>query len=147
MLFSEYLEFIQADKPGPDGHTQASTAEPTAVIGASLSRVDGPLKTTGSARYASDYNFPNMVYAVPVGATIASAKIQSIDTSISEKMPGVVTILHHGNFDPVFRNASGGRNSEQRPPFEDETVYYWGQYVALAVAETFAQAQAAAAAV
>ena len=147
MLFSEYLEFIQADKLGPDGHTQASTAEPTAVIGASLSRVDGPLKTTGSARYASDYNFPGMAYAVPVGAAIASGKILKIDTSAAEKMPGVLTILHHGNFDPVFRNASGGRNSEQRPPFEDSTVYYWGQYVALAVAETFAQAQAAAAAV
>lgn len=147
MLFSEYLEFIQSDKLGPNGQTQASTAEPTAVIGASLSRIDGPLKTTGSARYASDYNFPGMVYAVPVGATVASGKIRSIDTSASEKMPGVVAILHHGNFDPVFRNASGGRNSEQRPPFEDEVVYYWGQYVALAVAETFAQAQAAAAAV
>jgi xanthine dehydrogenase YagR molybdenum-binding subunit len=147
MLFSEYLEFIQSDRPGPDGHIQASTAEPTAVIGASLSRVDGPFKTTGSARYASDYNFPNMVYAVPVGANIASAKILSIDGTAAEKMPGVLTILHHGNFDPVFRNASGGRNSEQRPPFEDETVYYWGQYVALAVAETLAQAQAAAAAV
>ena len=147
MLFSEYLEFIQADNPGPKGHIVASTAEPTAVIGASLSRVDGPLKTTGSARYASDYNFPGMVYAVPVGASIASGKILSIDTSAAKKMPGVLTILDHGNFDPVFRNASGGRNSEQRPPFEDDTVYYWGQYVALAVAETFAQAQAAAAAV
>ncbi len=147
MLFSEYLEFIQSDKLGPNGQIKASTAEPTAVIGASLSRIDGPLKTTGSARYASDHNFPGMVYAVPVGATVASGKIRSIDTSTSEKMPGVVAILHHGNFDPVFRNASGGRNSEQRPPFEDEVVYYWGQYVALAVAETFAQAQAAAAAV
>jgi len=147
MLFSEFLEFIQADKAGPNGHIQASTAEPTAVIGASLSRVDGPLKTTGSARYASDYNFPGMVYAVPIGATVASGKIRSIDTSAAEKMPGVLTVLHYGNFDHVYRNASGGRNSEQRPPFEDETVYYWGQYVALAVAETFAQAQAAAAAV
>jgi xanthine dehydrogenase YagR molybdenum-binding subunit len=86
MLFSEFLEFIQADKAGPNGHIQASTAEPTAVIGASLSRVDGPLKTTGSARYASDYNFPGMVYAVPVGATIASGKIRSIDSSSAEKM-------------------------------------------------------------
>src|ERR1700722_18377528 len=147
MLFSEFLEFIQADKTGPNGHIQASTDEPTAVIGASLSRVDGPLKTTGSARYASDYNFPGMVYAVPVGATIASGKIRNIDTSSAEKMPGVLTILHHSNFDHVYRNASGGRNSEQRPPFEDDTVYYWGQYVVLAIAETFAQAQAAAAAV
>jgi xanthine dehydrogenase YagR molybdenum-binding subunit len=62
-------------------------------------------------------------------------------------MPGVVLVLHHGNIMPLFRNASGGRNSESRPPFEDETVYYSGQYVAAVVAETFEQAQAAAAAV
>ena len=55
--------------------------------------------------------------------------------------------MHHGNIIPLYRNASGGRNSESRPPFEDETVYYWGQYIAAVVAETFEQAQAAAAAV
>ena len=37
--------------------------------------------------------------------------------------------------------------SESRPPLSDNTVSYWGQYVAVAVAETFAQANAAAAAV
>src|SRR5258708_12386 len=47
MLFSEFLEFIQADKAGPNGHIQASTAEPTAGIGAALSRIHGPLHTTG----------------------------------------------------------------------------------------------------
>src|SRR5262249_5302305 len=36
---------------------------------------------------------------------------------------------------------------ERRPPFEDDVVSYWGQYVALAVAETFEAAQAAADAV
>jgi xanthine dehydrogenase YagR molybdenum-binding subunit len=50
----------------------------------------------------------------------------------------------------LYRNAPGGsngRNSESRPPFEDETVSYWGQYVAAVVAESLQQAQAAAAAV
>jgi xanthine dehydrogenase YagR molybdenum-binding subunit len=124
--------------------TETSTS---GVIGASLSRIDGPLKTTGSARYASDYNLPRMVYAVPVCSTIAHGKIRSLDTSAAEKMPGVVLVLHHGNIGPLFRSSGKGRNSEDRPPFEDEVVYYWGQYVALAVAETFQQAQAAAAAV
>ena len=62
-------------------------------------------------------------------------------------MPGVLLVMHHGNIMPLYRNASGGRNSESRPAFEDETVYYWGQYVAAVVAETFEQAQAAAATV
>jgi len=36
---------------------------------------------------------------------------------------------------------------ERRPPFEDDVVRYWGQYVALAVADTFESAKAAADAV
>jgi xanthine dehydrogenase YagR molybdenum-binding subunit len=148
MMFSEFIELIDKDQAGRSARTAPEpTAPPSAIIGTPLDRVDGPLKTTGVAKYAADHNFPRMVYAVPVCATIASGTIKSIDTSAAEKMPGVVLILHHGNIGPLFRNVSGGRNSENRPPFEDETVYYWGQYVACAVAETFQQAQAAAAAV
>ena len=147
MMFSEFIEMIDDGQgPAPRKSSEPSTP-PSAVIGAALPRIDGPLKTTGTAKYASDYNFPRMVYAVPVCATIASGQIKSLDASAAEKMPGVCLILHHGNIGPLFRNISGGRNSENRPPFEDETIYYWGQYVALAVAETFQQAQAAAAAV
>jgi xanthine dehydrogenase YagR molybdenum-binding subunit len=123
------------------------TAGPSNVIGVALPRVDGPVKTTGTARYASDYHFPRLVYAVPVCATIANGKIRSLDTSAAEKLPGVLLVLHHGNIGPLFRVAGHVRNSEDRPPFEDEVIYYWGQYVAVAVAETFEQAQAAAAAV
>src|SRR6202789_3617795 len=120
------------------------------IIGAMVPRVDGPLKTTGMARYASDFNFPGMVYAVPVRATVASGTIRQIDSTAAEAMPGVLLVMHHGNVMPLYRNAPGGsngRNSESRPPFEDETVSYWGQYVAAVVAENFEQAQAAAAAV
>jgi xanthine dehydrogenase YagR molybdenum-binding subunit len=123
------------------------TAGPSKMIGASLPRIDGPLKTTGTASYASDYHFPRMVYAVPVCSTIASGKIRSLDSTAAEKLPGVLLVLHHGNIGPLFRIAGHGRNSEDRPPFEDEVISYWGQYVAVAVAETFEQAQAAAAAV
>jgi xanthine dehydrogenase YagR molybdenum-binding subunit len=123
------------------------TAGPSKIIGAALPRIDGPLKTTGTAKYASDYHFPRMAYAVPVCSTIANGKIRSLDTTAAEKLPGVLLVLHHGNIGPLFRIAGHGRNSEDRPPFEDEVIYYWGQYVAVAIAETFEQAQAAAAAV
>src|SRR6202000_1171601 len=112
-----------------------------------VQRIDGPLKTTGSARYASDYNFPGLVYAVPVRATIASGKILDIDATTAEAMAGVCLVMHHGNIMPLYRNASGGRNSESRPAFEDENVYYWGQYVAVVGAETFQQAEPPAGAV
>jgi xanthine dehydrogenase YagR molybdenum-binding subunit len=147
MLFEEFAEFIGSQEGAPPKPLNPDAPQPSAIIGADVPRIDGPLKTTGTARYASDYNFPGLVYAVPVRATIASGKIRRIDSTAAEAMPGVLLVLHHGKIMPLYRNASGGRNSENRPPFEDETVYYWGQYVAAVVAETLEQAQAAATAV
>ncbi len=91
-----------------------------------------------------------MTYAVPVCSTIANGVIRSLDAKVAEGMPGVLLVLHHGNISSLFRMSPGGRGartSESRPPFEDQKISYWGQYVALVVAETFQQAQAAAAAV
>ena len=147
MMFEEFVEFIGSQDGAPPKAIPPDAPPPSAIIGADVPRIDGPLKTTGTARYASDYNFPGLVYAVPVRATIASGKILRIDSTAAEAMPGVLLVMHHGNIIPLYRNASGGRNSESRPAFEDETVSYWGQYVAAVVAETFEQAQAAAAAV
>src|SRR5665213_1671242 len=129
---------------------EAAPYTPSPIIGASLARIDGPLKTTGRASYAADYNFPRMVYGVAVGSTVANGTIRSVDTSAAEKMPGVLLVLTHENINAALRVPNGvraGRNSETRGPLEDNIIGYWGQYVALAVAETFEQAQAAAAAV
>src|SRR6202021_885873 len=41
----------------------------------------------------------------------------------------------------------GGICEERRPPFEDDVIRYYGQYIALAVADTFETAKAAADAV
>src|SRR3984957_257865 len=147
MLFSEFVEFIKSNEGPPPSPSDMNPDGPSTIIGAAVPRIDGPLKTTGKARYASDYNFPNMVYAVPVCATIASGKIRRIDSSAAEKMPGVLFVLHHGNIMPLYRNASGGRNSKSSRACGDELVYYWGQYVAVFIAEPSEQAQAAAAAV
>ncbi len=38
----------------------------TSPIGRDTRRVDGPLKVTGRAQYASDFHFPGLLYAVPV---------------------------------------------------------------------------------
>lgn len=130
--------------------TETPLYTPTAVIGSDLARIDGPLKTTGSAQYAADFHFPGMVHAVPVTSTIASGKLRSIDAADAQKMPGVVMVLTHENVGPLFRMAPGGhggRTSESRPPLEDTTIRYWGQFVALVVAETYEQAVSAAAAV
>src|SRR5258708_30261677 len=105
MMFNEFVEFIKSNEGPPPPEVDGNNS-PSAIIGASLPRIDGPLKTTGKALYASDYNFPNMVYAVPVCATIASGKIRRIDSSTAEKMPGVLLVLHHGNIMPLYPNPS-----------------------------------------
>ena len=130
----------------------STTSESAAasIIGSPTPRIDGPLKTTGAAQYSADFHFDRMVHAVPVCATIATGKIAKIDTSGAEKMPGVMLILHHGNIGPLYRTVPGddnATNSEVRSAFEDEIIRHWGQYVAVAVAETLEQATAAAAAV
>ena len=121
------------------------------VIGKPQPRIDGPLKVSGLATYASDFHFPGMLYAVPVEATIANGKIQKLDTAAAEKMPGVRAILHRANIGKISRSIMGkgfdGICVERRPPFEDDVVRYYGQYVALAVADTFEAAKGAADAV
>ena len=121
------------------------------VIGKPQPRVDGPLKVSGAAMYASDHHFPGMLYAVPVEATIANGEIRQLDTAAAEKMPGVRAIFHRANIGKIFRSVLGqgfeGICIERRPPFEDDVVRYYGQYVALAVADTFEAAKAAADAV
>ena len=122
------------------------------VIGKDQPRIDGPLKVSGTAMYASDFHFPGLLYAVPVEATIANGKIKKLDTTAAEKMPGVRAIFHRGNIGKIFRSvlAPGqleGITDERRPPFEDDIIRYYGQYIALAVADTFECAKAAADAV
>jgi xanthine dehydrogenase YagR molybdenum-binding subunit len=120
------------------------------IIGAAVPRIDGPLKTTGTARYSLDRDFPNLAHAVAVQATIGKGRIRSLDPSEAEKMPGVLAVLYHGKLKDVYRTfprQQDGSMAEPRPPFEDEKIYYWGQYVAAVVAETLEQARAAAAAI
>jgi xanthine dehydrogenase YagR molybdenum-binding subunit len=131
--------------------TQTQAPLTASPIGRDTVRFEGPRKVTGVAQYTSDFHFAGMLYAVPVGATIAKGQITKLDTGAAEKMPGVVAILHRGNIGKIYRSIPGpgfsGICEERRPPFEDDIVRYYGQYVAVAVAETFETAKAAADAV
>ncbi|HET6247878.1 MAG TPA: xanthine dehydrogenase family protein molybdopterin-binding subunit [Tepidisphaeraceae bacterium] len=130
------------------------TPPPITIVGKPSPRVDGPLKVCGGAMYTSDHHFPGMLYGVPVPATIARGKIEKLDTAVAEKMPGVRAVFHRENIGKLFRPAVNKDFSadaviidETRPPLEDDVIRYYGQYVALAVADTFEQAEAAARAV
>ncbi len=126
--------------------TKRAEVMPITPVGKAMPRVDGPLKVSGSARYSSDFHFPGMLYAVPVGATVATGKVAAIDTLAAEKMPGVRKIYTHENVGKLYPlpKSSQGIVDERRPPLDDTTVRYYGQYVALVVADTFEHATAAA---
>ena len=80
-----------------------------------------------------------------------TAALLKLDTAAAEKMPGVRAIFHRGNIGKIFRSSPApgfdGICEERRPPFEDDVIRYYGQYIALAVADTFETAKAAADAV
>jgi xanthine dehydrogenase YagR molybdenum-binding subunit len=61
-------------------------------IGKRISRVDGPDKVSGRAKYTYDINRPDMLSGIMVRCPYAHAKVISIDTSVAEKMPGVKAI-------------------------------------------------------
>jgi xanthine dehydrogenase YagR molybdenum-binding subunit len=67
-------------------------AEKRQYIGKRISRVDGPLKVAGKAKYAYDINRPGMLFGKILRAPYAHARIMSIDTSAAEKMPGVKVV-------------------------------------------------------
>src|SRR6478609_5743312 len=128
--------------------TETATPSP---IGRQTPRIDGPFKVSGTAMYASDFNFAGLLYAVPVEATIANGKLQKLDTREAEKMPGVRAIFHRANIGKIFRSVlqppNSGMVDERRPPLADDVIRYYGQYIAVAVADTFEAAKAAADAV
>jgi xanthine dehydrogenase YagR molybdenum-binding subunit len=118
------------------------------TVGKPPTRIDGPLKVSGTAKYTSDYRFERMVYAIPVGATIANGRVASLELDDALAVPGVVTVFHRGNIGELHEPSNdAGSLNEKRPPLADDIVRYYGQYVALVVAETFEQASEAAACV
>src|SRR5438552_2478294 len=62
------------------------------LIGKRISRVDSPVKVSGRAKYTYDYNPSGMLYGKILRSPYAKAKIVTIDTSSTEKMPGVKAV-------------------------------------------------------
>ena len=115
------------------------------MIGGDITRIDGPLKVSGTATYSSDINLPGTLYAVPVCATIAKGRITRLDTAAAAGMPGVRAVYTRENIGKFYRVsfATDIHIDEKRPPFEDDNIYYYGQYIGVVVADTFEQATAA----
>ncbi len=124
-------------------------ATPTTYIGQPTSRVDGAAKVTGAAKYAAEYNVPNLAYGYIVSSAIAKGRITKIDAGEALKLEGVLQVFTHENrpdlawFDRSYRDEIAPPGSPFRPLYDDE-VKYSGQPIALVVAEEFEIARYAA---
>jgi xanthine dehydrogenase YagR molybdenum-binding subunit len=122
----------------------------TAAIGQEVSRVDGPAKVRGQARYSGEIALPDLAYAAIVPAGIASGRVISIDTTEAERAEGVAGILTHRNTPkvnhvPLLPSLLGApAPGETFFPMQDEAVHYAGQPVAVVIADTLERAQHAA---
>ena len=110
------------------------------IIGQGINRVDGILKVTGAATYATDYVLKNTGYAVIFKSTIAAGEIINIDTDAAEKSQGVLSVITHKNAPKL--NVEGGIRGGAL--LQSPAIEFYGQHIGVVVAETFEQARYAA---
>lgn len=110
-------------------------------IGRATDRIDGPLKTTGTAPYAYEQHeaAPNAAYGVVLGAAIAKGRIAAMDTSAALRAPGVLAVVTADN---AGKLGKGKMNTAKL--LGGPEIQHYHQAIALVVAETFEQARAAA---
>lgn len=112
------------------------------VIGKPTNRIDGPLKTTGTAPYAYERHdvAANQAYGYVVGAAIAKGHIASMNLADAKAAPGVLAIVTADNAGKLTK---GDFNTAKL--LGGPTIDHYHQAIALVVAESFEQARAAAA--
>lgn len=113
-------------------------------------RVNGRAIVTGKAKYAAEHEIKDLMYGVLVGSTIAKGNITAIDSKAVERSPGVVAVISHLN-SPKLPGYDAGANPVKGPTggrglevFNGNTIYFYGQPVALVIADSFERATHAA---
>nr|WP_129955074.1 aldehyde oxidoreductase molybdenum-binding subunit PaoC [Rahnella sp. RFA10(1/100)] len=111
------------------------------VVGKPHDRIDGPLKTTGTAPYAYEWqnDVPGAAYGYVVGSAIAKGRITAMDLHDAETAPGVLAIVTADNAGKLGKGDMNAATLLGGPQIE-----HYHQAIAVVVAETFEQARAAA---
>jgi len=119
-------------------------------IGTATSRVDGRAKVTGEAKYAGEFNVPNLAYGYVVESTLPKGRIKTIDTSAALRVEGVLDVLTHENR-PRMAGTSRAYKDDVAPekgspfrPLYDGKILFSGQPIALVLAEEWEIARYAA---
>src|SRR6202047_51200 len=118
------------------------------VLGKPHDRLEGRLKGTGALRYSGDRPIQDVAYGCRGSRTSGRGAIRSMDVSETEKSPGVVAVytpFHSLKLYDGLTQAEGANSGEIDPPLQDNKIRYYGQIIALVVADSFEQARDAAA--
>ncbi len=83
--------------PRPAQHPTYPWPEKGRLLGTRISRIDGPLKVSGRAKYSYDIARPGMLYGRILRSPHAHARIKSIDASAAKSAPGVKALLLTAN--------------------------------------------------
>jgi xanthine dehydrogenase YagR molybdenum-binding subunit len=111
------------------------------IIGKPVDRIDGPLKTTGAARYAYEWHDigAKPAYGYVVGSAIAKGRIRSMETAAAKAAPGVLAIVTAENAGKVDKG-----NFNTAKLLGGPEIDHYHQAIAVIVADTFEQARNAA---
>ena len=118
----------------------------TPSIGQPISRLEGFQKVTGEAKYAAEYKTPDLLYGYILNSIITKGKIVAINTEKAKALPGVKEVFTHKNrpslawFDLQYSDMDAPPGSPFRPLYNEEIKFY-GQPIALVVADTFEMAR------
>lgn len=124
-----------------DSPAGTSAIDQGRVVGKPVPRIDGPLKTTGTAPYAYERHdvAPDAAYGYVLGSAIAKGRIRSMALDAAMAAPGVLAVVTR---DDAPADPKSGFNTARLIAGPD--VEHYDQAVAMVVAETFEQARAAA---
>jgi xanthine dehydrogenase YagR molybdenum-binding subunit len=109
-------------------------------IGTPASRVDGPAKVTGAAKYAAEAQSRGLAYASAVTSPITKGRIIDIDVRDAMRVEGVIDVLTHAkrpamaSSDKAYGDDTAPDGTPFRPLYDDE-IRFNGQPVALVIAE------------
>ena len=136
---------LAPDRFIPGGRPDPLIQHKHGLIGASVSRIDGPLKVCGRATFAAEFPLEGMVYAALKYSSIARGRIVDMDIAAAEAAPGVVLVMTYRNAPrlkpmPAFMTQPKAAGGDDLPVMQDDQVHWNGQPVALVLAETQEQA-------
>jgi xanthine dehydrogenase YagR molybdenum-binding subunit len=114
-------------------------------IGDPVSRIDGPLKVAGKARFAAEVPLDNMAYAALAYSSIARGRIATLDIAAAEAAPGVALVMTYRNAPrmappKMMMSAPKAAGPSDLPIMQDDSIRWNGQPIALVLAETQEQA-------